>query len=257
MNTPLNVTLLANAGLLLDYNGTHILLDGLFDEENNLFSAPPPMVAEQLLQGQGCFSSIDYLLITHDHADHFSADRVLKYLSIHSPKGIFIPTVILQRYPSIKALIIDKQISCFSLESSAGTMSFRLENDITIRPVPTHHLDKVFQDVDHFCFLISFGVNQVLFTSDVDYTVNSFQSLHSTPLSAVFLNPLFYHARNDTVHCQSRLKTDLYCVYHVPFAADDSYGMRAMLHTDVTQLPEFERVPIILEDPMQQIRITF
>ena len=73
MSEALRVTLLANAGLLLEYEGTTLLIDGIFHSRDVPFSSLPQDVWQKLLRGDAPFGNIDYLLFTHHHPDHFSA----------------------------------------------------------------------------------------------------------------------------------------------------------------------------------------
>lgn len=105
----------------------------------------------------------------------------------------------------------------------------------------------------HFCYLLSFRGKQVLFTADVDYTRDALPMLRDEPMAAVFMNPLFYHARHDPVHCQCVLRAEYFCVYHVPSAGADSYDLRAMLERDITQRDHAEPSVILLDRPMQTV----
>lgn len=256
MDSILQITLLANAGLLLEYQGCKILLDGLFDKSGNLFTAPHPEILQQLIQGQGEFSDIACVLISHTHEDHFSADVLKEYLARQQPKEIFLPATALQKHPELWHLISEKQVACVPLTPGESAAAFHTADNIIIRPISTRHLDAVFQDVDHFCYLVSFDGKSVLFTADADYTKDSFPILRNTELSAVFLNPLFYHALCNGAHCKSVLHTEKFCIYHVPAENNDPYRMRTMLHKDVAKCSASETFSIILDDPGQKIRLS-
>lgn len=245
----LYLTLLANTGVLMEYRGTKLLLDGLFTGEGTPFSPPPESVMRRLLHGEEPFDSIDYLLISHDHPDHFSPAPVLEYLTRNAPRGIFLPAAIPQRCPELQELLLRRKLPCIPLTDSSGV--FRLTEGITLRPIYTHHLDEAFQDVVHFCYLLSFRGKQVLFTADVDYTRDALPMLRDEPMAAVFMNPLFYHARHDPVHCQCVLRAECFCVYHVPSAGADSYGLRTMLERDITQRAPTEPPVMLMDRPMQ------
>ena len=56
----LRITLLANAGIVLEYNGCTLLLDGIYQDDQHDFSNFPPHAWD-------CVSHYDYLLFTHAH----------------------------------------------------------------------------------------------------------------------------------------------------------------------------------------------
>ena len=62
---------------------------------------------------------------------------------------------------------------------------------MTIKTIPTRHLDRRFYDVPHASILIKLGERNILFTGDADYTMETFGDI--PPLHAVFLNPLFFY----------------------------------------------------------------
>ena len=72
---PIRVTLLANAGVLIRYRDTALLLDGLFGRKDNPFSLLPPGCREAMLRAEPPFERLDYLLFTRhtDRAGHFGA----------------------------------------------------------------------------------------------------------------------------------------------------------------------------------------
>ena len=250
MEAKLTVTLLANAGLLLEYRGTRILLDGLYDEAGDVYSPPPADVTQGLLAGRGRFADIDYLLVTHDHPDHVSPGLLREYLAEHRPKCVFLPVGMLKKYPELTDTLTRRRIACFPLESAHSQMAFKLGEGLSLRPVLTHHVDKAFQDVPHFCYLLTAGERSALFTADVDYTQETFETLTDAPLAYLFVNPLFYHSRNDRAHCVSRLTPECWCVYHVPFPTEDTFGMGAMLRADAGRA---EQPPLILDTALQKL----
>ena len=74
MDPLIQVTLVANAGILLRVQDTSILLDALFSDPTCSFCEPSPATKERLLCGRPPFDAVDYVLFTHLHKDHFSED---------------------------------------------------------------------------------------------------------------------------------------------------------------------------------------
>ena len=68
MDDFLKVTLTANAGLLLQYHGTTMLVDGIYGREEHAFSDLKPGVWEKMLQSEPPFEKIDFLLFGCDDA---------------------------------------------------------------------------------------------------------------------------------------------------------------------------------------------
>jgi len=79
----------ANAGFLVVVDGKKVLIDALFSI--TLLAEPPPEVLQRLETGQAPFDSLDLILATHNHSDHFRAESVLRALA-HSPNAVFLST---------------------------------------------------------------------------------------------------------------------------------------------------------------------
>ena len=87
MSDEIQVTLVANAGILLSFRGRKLLIDGLFRAEDTPFSCIPAKTLEKLLNGYPPYDDIDYLLFTHYHTDHFSPEITRSYLEAARRKG--------------------------------------------------------------------------------------------------------------------------------------------------------------------------
>jgi L-ascorbate metabolism protein UlaG (beta-lactamase superfamily) len=83
------VTFIGNSGFLISAGGTKVLIDAFFEgfEDDVL----PEYVLDYLLNAKPPFDNVDLILATHDHADHFSASMVARYLQ-NNPSTVFIST---------------------------------------------------------------------------------------------------------------------------------------------------------------------
>lgn len=252
MDTSLDVMLVANAGLLLQYKGTTLLLDGIFDESGHPFDAPGDEMLEKMRQGEPPFERIDFLLFSHIHPDHCAPGLVQRLLQSRQVKGIFLPDESSAAVCALKQYLLDNDISC--VYGQAGMHTYRLTPDITVQALPAQHLDSKYSHIRHFCLLISFGQAKYLFTADVDYTKESFAALQGTPLKAVFVNPLFFSALSRKRFFNGELQTQNICVYHVPSLERDLLHMRRCLHRDLNLWAESGPEVTILQDKYQRIR---
>lgn len=254
MGEKLKVTLVCNAGLLIEYKGTTLLLDGIYGREGHPFSNLTDAVWHQMLQGQGLFSKVDYLLFTHAHPDHFSPSMTLRYLQSRPVKGIFKPEAD-EAGSALDTYLMEKRIPCVDLSGKTDRASFRIEPHICVRAFTTLHLDKQFRNVRHLCYVISFDDKHVLFTADVDYMNTDFAFVGDLPLRAVFMNPLFFRVFHNRKFFAGGLSADAYCVYHVPFEKDDSMRMRYTLQRDLANWPADEGVAAALTEPWQVLEL--
>ncbi len=77
---PLELTSLANMGVMVRSGGSKILIDALFDKPNPEYRAPDPETLGRILKGEAPFDGVGLVLVTHDHPDHFDAALAVRYL---------------------------------------------------------------------------------------------------------------------------------------------------------------------------------
>lgn len=253
MDKTLRVTLVANAGLLLEYNGTTLLLDGIYGTEGHPFSNLSPQIWQDMKAGRPPFHKVDALLFTHGHPDHFSPEMALEYLRCRPVKGLFAPHTSRVEASGLTAFLKERNIPCVWLSEETERTGFRITPDITVRAFQTRHLDKQFEKVRHFCYLITFGDKNVLFTGDVDYVNEDLSRLKNVRLDAAFINPLFFSVLCHGKFFRGRLEAQHILVYHVPFKQDDTMGMLTGLERNLARWPENRGKVTALGEPFQQV----
>jgi L-ascorbate metabolism protein UlaG (beta-lactamase superfamily) len=79
---PLQLTFIANEGVLVSSGEQKVLIDALFDKPNPEYRAPYPEVLDGIMKGEPPYDGVDLLLITHNHPDHFDAPLAARYLDM-------------------------------------------------------------------------------------------------------------------------------------------------------------------------------
>ena len=77
---PLQLTYIANEGVLISVGEKKVLIDALFNKPNADYRPPSPEILDKIMKGEPPFDGIDLLLVTHNHPDHFDALLVARYL---------------------------------------------------------------------------------------------------------------------------------------------------------------------------------
>ncbi len=255
MEQALYVTLVANAGVLLEYDGTTLLLDGIFGREGHPFSCPNDATRRKLLEAKHPFEKIDYLLFTHAHPDHLSPEMTLEYLRHRQVKGVFLPDTRSVRESGLEPWLEQSGTPAVLLSDATDHAAYQIEPHIAVRAFRTRHLDRQFEHVRHFCYLVTFGEKRVLFTADVDYVHEEFRQLGSEPLRAAFVTPLFFNVLRTGKFFHGVLNAEAICVYHVPFREDDSMEMRPRLRRDLTLWDEDHPPAMALAEPFERLKL--
>jgi L-ascorbate metabolism protein UlaG (beta-lactamase superfamily) len=76
----LQLTFIANEGVLVSSGDKKVLIDALFSRPHEEYRAPSPEIIEKMIKGKAPFDGVDLLLVTHNHPDHFDALLVARYL---------------------------------------------------------------------------------------------------------------------------------------------------------------------------------
>ncbi len=252
---PIRVTLLANAGVLLQYRGIALLLDGIFGKRDNPFSELPDGCWQAMLREEPPLARLDYLLFSHYHPDHFAPEMVRELLEHRTVKGLFYPEDGAPQVRSLSDWLRQWGVPCVLLSPRTDRAVVQIEPDISVQAFIVPHLGEEYRAVPHVCYLLCFDGRRVLFTADSDYLHEDFSRLAATPLEAVFLNPLFYQAYYDERLFHGHFDTDTLCVYHVPFREDDRMHMRDMAWRMPRAAAEEHLRVLPLTEPMQQIEL--
>ncbi len=87
-----SVTYLGNTGLLVDHGEQQILFDPFFHNHFGHYQLVPEETRTAIFSAQPPFDSIEMILISHAHADHFDAKDVVKYLTSHPATKLLAPS---------------------------------------------------------------------------------------------------------------------------------------------------------------------
>lgn len=240
---------LANAAVLLTWQGKKLLIDGLYHFDGKPFSNLTAETVEKLWAGLPPYDNIDYLLFTHGHPDHFSPELTADYLKQHRVKGALLPPPQGGEQARLRAVLSARDIPCVTVPTG-GRLTLRPEPDIRVEVIPTRHLDPKYWEVPHFVLLVTLGDVRLLFTGDMDYTRETLTAL--PPLRAAFVNPLMFGALANGKFFHGRLQTETLCVHHVPFAADDCFRMRHQSERDAARWVGGAEL-ILLTEPEQRV----
>jgi L-ascorbate metabolism protein UlaG (beta-lactamase superfamily) len=77
----LEVTYIANEGFMIAMGSTNVLIDAL--PASKYYVNPSDTLAARMMNGIPPFDKVDYFLVTHDHADHFNAEMMCRFLLNH------------------------------------------------------------------------------------------------------------------------------------------------------------------------------
>jgi L-ascorbate metabolism protein UlaG (beta-lactamase superfamily) len=106
------ITYVANEGVLLSSGGKQVLIDGLHREYERDYAFLPPAEREKIETAKAPFDKIDLILVSHRHLDHFHPESVGLHLQ-HNPRATLVTSQQLveeveknfKNYPTISARV--------------------------------------------------------------------------------------------------------------------------------------------------------
>lgn len=110
------VTYLGNTGLMVSQGEQQILFDPFFHNHYNQYQLVPEDIRTAIFTDQAPYDSIEMILISHAHGDHFDANDVVDYLQQHAKTQLIAPTQAVEQLQAISDFEqVQKQISGISL----------------------------------------------------------------------------------------------------------------------------------------------
>ena len=128
----IQVTYLANEGVLVEGGGARILIDALFRDSMDPYTRHARDVQEQLETGGKPYDGIGLALATHFHLDHWDAGAVTRFLRTH-PSALFGSTE-----HGIAMIPYDVRDRARSLWPATGTSSLEISG-VKVTSFPLDH----------------------------------------------------------------------------------------------------------------------
>jgi L-ascorbate metabolism protein UlaG (beta-lactamase superfamily) len=80
LDIPIEVTYIANEGVMVTTGSNKVLIDALFDNPNPNYRAPSENMLEGMQSGRSPFDNVVLALVTHNHPDHFSPSFAARFM---------------------------------------------------------------------------------------------------------------------------------------------------------------------------------
>jgi hypothetical protein len=252
----IQVTLLANEGIILQFSSTKILIDGIHVGNANSFSGLSELVLTDLMTGEKpLFKNINYLLYTHCHADHFTVRHNELFLQRHHINGLILPNLETMALRSLRQIAMQQADDLWLLDLPLGDREdIRFTNEISLTIFRSVHAGKQYANIENYCFLFNFAGRKVFIISDSEFNVEYFSKmLERKKIEIAFVNPLFINLQVGRDVITKSLRPERLVVYHIPFENCDRTGFRELVIRDKEKHQDSLPPIDILWDELQQI----
>jgi len=259
MQNNVHITLIANAGVLVEHAGIGLLVDGVHHEQGHDFPRVSRSDLMHMRQGTGVFPHVDYLLFTHEHPDHFSPIYVTELIHARTIRGLVLPYC---GKPSPElALLLNhirkNKLPFWSLGLQPGAWrQIELAEGLSVTAVGSRHMGPQYQHLSNDCFVLHIGGKNLLFTGDGD-TVRQYYApvLSGMHLDAVFVNPIFYHHPLGQEIINTIFQPHTIVIYHMPCQDQDNMHLATMVQKSRQRYERSGVATVVLETEKQVLEI--
>ncbi|KUO60446.1 MAG: hypothetical protein APF84_06195 [Gracilibacter sp. BRH_c7a] len=169
-----DITYVANAGVLLSFDGKKILIDALCDSRLPIYKNTSADICNKIIKGIAPYDNIDLMLITHNHGDHFDAKMIGRFLEQNYDTLVISTDRVVSELRSCifdpkdpRLIEVNPQLYCAERIRIKG---------IDIQAISMAHDGKEYSDVKNLAFLIEYG-RTILHVGDAAPTKNNYQAL--------------------------------------------------------------------------------
>ncbi|WP_089609699.1 MBL fold metallo-hydrolase [Dehalobacterium formicoaceticum] len=170
------ITYVANAGVLLDFQGQQILIDGLCSADIAPFHGLPEPIRKKIMESIPPYHNIQLLLFTHHHGDHFDASSTVQFLEKHPQACVIGSQETIDQIVHLEAKLISRS---FSQESAPRQRNRCFQSrDLAVHLCPMVHMGRDYEKVDHLAYLIEGMGKKILHVGDANPVSENFEHLY-------------------------------------------------------------------------------
>jgi len=233
-------------------------VDGLHKSSSTSFSGVSESVLDNLFNaGELLFENINYLLFTHLHVDHFSAEYTAEFLDNHKLEASFFPSGLKEKYKLLSKQLKEKSILNYYFDLELGDeKEIEISKNISIKVFRSLHAGKQYEDVENYCYLFNFAGKKLFIISDSDYDADYFKEmLKDEEVDILFANPLFLNNPRGREVIKDAISPKKLIIYHIPFEKDDKYKLRKMVSRDLEKYEDILPETVVLSEELETINI--
>jgi L-ascorbate metabolism protein UlaG (beta-lactamase superfamily) len=169
--TPAGVTItyLANEGVVLASGPTRVLIDALFLRYGPEYAVPAESTQMALGRAGAPFDSVDLVLVTHRHGDHFHPAPLAAHLRANAGATLLTSQQVidsLRHVPGIGQLAP----RMVARTMAPGTRRRALVNGLPVELLGLPHGGRRHRHVEHLGFIVELGGRRVLHVGDAELT---------------------------------------------------------------------------------------
>ena len=173
----IDVTFLANEGVVLSSGEQQVVIDGLYREYEG-YPVLPPADRERIETAAAPFGDIDVVLVSHTHGDHFHPTAVARHLQ-HNPGATLVSseqvTSAVRKEPNVDAAVTSR---IRAVTPAPGQRSTLTVAGVTVEVLGLRHGWKRWAGLQNLGHIVTIGGKRVLHVGDAESTIANFAPLN-------------------------------------------------------------------------------
>jgi L-ascorbate metabolism protein UlaG (beta-lactamase superfamily) len=174
----LEITYIANEGVLISSGDKQVLIDGLHREYKPDYAFLPAAEREKIETSKAPFDKIDLILVSHLHLDHFHPESVGLHLK-HNPNATLISSQ--QVVDEVKKEFKDYQAIRARVMGATPLVRERVAmkvSGIDFEVLGLPHVNRQFQWIQNLGHIVNLGGKKLLHIGDADAAVENFEKFN-------------------------------------------------------------------------------
>jgi len=165
-----SITFLANEGVMLSSGSKRVLIDALFLRYGPEYAMPADSTRAALERARAPFDSVDLVLVTHRHGDHFHHAPVAAHLLANSRATLVTSTQVIDSLRGHLPAGSSLAPRLMARTTAPGARRREVINGIQVELLGLPHVGMRHRGVEHLGYIVDLGGRRVLHVGDADFT---------------------------------------------------------------------------------------
>ncbi len=164
----LRMSYIGNMGVLFESDTSTLLIDGLHEFYRSTYAFPDPATVAQLIEGNyPGFSSLEAVLFTHPHRDHFSATYGRDFL-LQNPSGILLgPPQVVEQVKAVASAELGGELQAVAYDGRRAHFS---KGQISINGTRCEHVNpNRHSAIQNIAYLVDLAGYSILHIGDTNW----------------------------------------------------------------------------------------
>ena len=213
------ITFLANQGVLISSDEHKVMIDGFVQEQYALFGAMPESAARQQNTASGLFEDVDLALVSHQHFEHFQPDYACRFMQASNTTRLVSSRQVINLFYDRCRSFPKNSSRVEVLELASGeAQAIDLGPSSTVTVFPLSHGHGKFARLTNYGHLVELDGHSILHVGDAATRADDFRTagLDNRPLDLALVPYLYFLRPRGETLMQTYIQAQHLVAVHTP-----------------------------------------